>query len=76
MTVGQTLDLDELTALFGYTNRRALVRAIKNDKFPVPTYEISPNNLVADAQVVAEYFERKKLEGMEALGERGPMVAI
>ena len=76
MTVGQTLDLDELTALFGYVNRRALVRAIKNDKFPVPVYEISPNKLVADAQVVAEYFDRKRQEGLEELGEKGPIVAI
>lgn len=71
-----TLDLDELTVLFGYKNRRALVRAIKNDKFPVPTYEISPNNLVADAQVVNEYFERKRQAGLTELGEKGPVVAI
>ena len=70
------LDLEELAALFGYVNRRAVVRAIRLEKFPIPTYEIIPGRVVADAHVVNEYFERKRQEGLAELGEKGPLLEI
>lgn len=56
------MELDEVVALLGYTNRRAAVRAIKNDKFEIPTYELA-GRIVANVAVVKKFFEEKTDEG-------------
>ncbi len=57
------MELDEVAALLGYKNRRAAVRAIKNNKFEVPTYELAGRR-VANTAVVKKFFEEKTDEGM------------
>ncbi len=57
------MELDEVAALLGYVNRRAAVRAIKNGKFEIPTYELAGRR-VANVAVVKKYFEEKTDEGV------------
>ncbi len=51
------LEVEELTALLGYKNDRAVVRAIKNKKLEVPTYILAGRH-VANTKAVAEFFEQ------------------
>ena len=48
------LELDELAALLGYKNVRAVKRAIKQDKFEFPTYTLAGRR-VANAVVVNKF---------------------
>jgi hypothetical protein len=57
------MELEDLTAVFGYKNRRAAVRAIKNNTFPIPTYELAGRR-VANVAVVKKYFDEKTDEGV------------
>ena len=56
------MELEEVSVLLGYKNRRAAVRAIKNGKFEVPTYELAGRR-VANTAVVKKFFEEKSEEG-------------
>lgn len=56
------MELDEVAALLGYVNRRAAVRAIKNGKFEIPTYELAGRR-VCNVAVVKKYFDEKTDEG-------------
>ena len=66
------LELDELTALFGYSSERAVKTAIQRDTFPVPTYRIGGprGRIVADTTVVNAYFDAKRDEGLAKLKEQ------
>ncbi len=57
------LEMDELTALFGYKNLRAARYAIRKGKFPVATYELA-GRLVANVDVVNAYFRSKTEEAI------------
>ena len=57
------MELEEVAVLLGYKNRRAAVRAIKNGKFEIPTYELAGRR-VANVAVVNKYFEEKTDEGL------------
>lgn len=56
------MELEEVAALLGYKNRRAAVRAIKQDKFEIPTYELAGRR-VCNVAVVKKYFDEKTDEG-------------
>ncbi len=56
------MEIVEVAALLGYVNRRAAVRAIKQDKFEIPTYELAGRR-VCNVAVVHKYFEEKTDEG-------------
>lgn len=64
------LEFDELTEVFGYKNERAARRALRLDKFPVPTFELA-GRTVAHVDVVNEFFKRMYGEGVEILRSRG-----
>lgn len=55
----------ELTELWGYKSVRVLYDAIHKGRFPIPTYKHG-KYVVADQEVVREYFAKKRREGMEA----------
>ena len=63
------LEFDELVALFEYTNERAARRAIRLDKFPVPTFELA-GRTVAHVDVVDAFFEGQKEDGFKWLVDR------
>lgn len=60
------MELEEVSVLLGYKNRRAAVRAIKNGTFEVPTYELAGRR-VCNTAVVKKFFEEKTDEGTLAL---------
>ena len=57
------LEMDELCALFGYKNIRALRSAIRAGRFPVKLFELAGRR-VASVEVVKAYFERMAEETM------------
>lgn len=63
------LEFDELVALFEYTNERAARRAIRLDRFPVPTFELA-GRTVAHVDVVEAFFESQRKGGFQWLVER------
>lgn len=48
-------ELDELAALLGYANARAIKRRIKQGKFEIRTYELAGRR-VANVSVVKKFF--------------------
>jgi len=64
------MEMDEVAALLGYKNRRAAVRAIKDNLFEIPFYTLAGRPVVNTA-VVNKFFEEKTEEGLLAveLGE-------
>ena len=60
------IELDELVELFQYTNRRALVRAIRLKRFPIKTFDVG-GRLVAHAGAVDQYFDHMKAESLKEL---------
>ena len=64
------MEMEEIAALLGYKNRRAAVRAIKDELFEIPTYTLAGRHVVNTA-VVAKFFEEKTEAGLLAveLGE-------
>jgi hypothetical protein len=62
-------EIDELTEIFGYANRRACVRAIRLGIFPVDTFEMAERT-VAHVKVVKKYFDDHALIGLAKLGEQ------
>ena len=63
------LEFDELVEIFGYTNERAARRAIRLDKFPIPTFELA-GRTVAHIDVVKRFFDEKYDEGSNWLKDR------
>lgn len=63
--------LDEIYELFGYTNRRSAYNAIRLGRFPVRTYKIG-RSIVADREVVREFFRREREAGAIHLQESAP----
>lgn len=63
------LEFDELVEIFGYTNARSARRAMRLDKFPIPTFEIA-GRTVAHVDVLKEYFDKKYDESIVALRDK------
>jgi len=59
-------ELDELVELFGYTNVRAVRRAIRLEIFPVPVFQLA-GRTVAHIDAVDLFLKRKRQEAMNAL---------
>lgn len=57
------LELDELIAIFEYTNKRAAKRAIKRGSFPVPIFRMA-GRTVAHVDAVQLYFAERRAESM------------
>jgi len=60
------LESDELQVLFGYRSKQTMYNAINRKTFPVATYHLC-GRVVADREVVMQFFLRKRKEGMEKL---------
>ena len=61
------LEIDEIYDFFGYINRRAALRAIRNGSFPVPTYIVSGRLRVVDREVFFTFFRLNRQAGLEHL---------
>ena len=62
VTIGQ------IHPLFGYPCRRSAVRAIREGRFPIPTFKLHSRKIVADREVVHEYFRLQGDAGTQQLG--------
>ncbi len=60
--------LDEIFELFGYKTKRSAYVAIDRGCFPVPTYKMA-RRIVADREVVREFFRRERKRGAIHLDE-------
>jgi hypothetical protein len=65
------MEMEEVAALLGYKNRRAAIRAIKDELFELPFYTLAGRPVVNTA-VIHKFFEEKTEEGLLAveLGEK------
>ena len=52
---------------FGYKNRRAALNAIKDGRFPAPTYILAGRMRIIDSAVLQEFFQRKEQAGLDQL---------
>lgn len=53
------IEIDEMVDIFGYMNRRALIRAIREDRFEVPLFTLG-NRKVAHVKSVEKYINKMK----------------
>lgn len=60
------MEMEEVAALLGYKNRRAAVRAIKDNLFELPTYTLAGRHVV-NVAVINKFFEEKTEEGLLAV---------
>ena len=56
----------ELTYIFNYASEESTRKAISRGNFPVPVFKLA-GNIVADTEVVREYFRLQREEGLAAL---------
>ncbi len=61
------LSADELAAVFGYTSKRGVNRAIRLGTFPIPTF-IQNGRRFAHADHVYKYLAEKKVEAESEFG--------
>lgn len=62
------LDSDELQVLFAYKTKASMYNAVQKGNFPVPIYRMG-RRIVADREVVRQFFERQRQAGIDALKE-------
>jgi hypothetical protein len=62
------MNLNELALLFGYKDAKNVRRAIQRGNFELPTYKIH-GRIVADTEVVKEFFATRRAEGLRALAD-------
>lgn len=53
------IEIDEMVDIFGYTNRRALIRAIRENRFEVPLFMLG-NRKVAHVESIESYINKMK----------------
>lgn len=63
------LEFNELIEIFEYTNERAARRAMRLDKFPVPTFEFA-GRTVAHVDVIDLYFKAQRGEAIDWMKEK------
>ncbi len=65
---GMPLNADELAEVFGYRNKRGVNRAVRQGKFPIPTY-IHNGKRFAHPKHVNDWLEKKKAEAEQDFTE-------
>ena len=60
------MEMEEVAAVLGYKNRRAAVRAIKDNLFELPYYTLA-GRAVVNVAVVNKFFEEKTNDGLLAV---------
>ena len=60
------MEMEEISALLGYKNRRAAIRAIKDGLFELPTYTLAGRHVV-NLAVIDRFFKEKTDEGLLAI---------
>jgi hypothetical protein len=63
------LTSEDLMLLFGYKTMRCFYNAVRNGKFPVPTYKIG-RWIVADKEVVRQFFADQRQRGLAEIQRR------
>ena len=63
------LELEELMEVFDYPNIRSVRRAIRMDKFPVPTFQLG-GRTVAHVDVIDVFFKAKRKESFKWMIDR------
>lgn len=60
------LEAEELQVLFGYASLNSMYHSIARGNFPVSTYKVG-RRIVADKEVVREFFATRREEGLAKL---------